>query len=163
MNADSMGAAKPADVQLLDAFSDALIDGALPGELVGFSDQQRQEAAKFLAGCAQRRARGTALVRIESLGGALGHRRMRIGIVNDDMPFLVDSIANALAARGLIVHRLLHPILCVTRDEDDNLTAIEPLCDEPQRRESMMYLEVDRAGGRDRREIMAELHRVLTD
>jgi glutamate dehydrogenase len=38
---------------------------------------------------------------------------MRIGIVNDDMPFLVDSIAMAIAARGLIIHRLLHPVVCV--------------------------------------------------
>src|SRR5207245_2208545 len=63
----------------------------------------------------------------------------------------------------LIVHRLLHPVVCVRRDAQDSLQAIEPLCDEPERRESMMYLEVDRAGGRDRREIVSELHRVLAD
>ena len=42
---------------------------------------------------------------------------MRIGIVNDDMPFLVDSVANAIAARQLTIHRLLHPVVCVTRDD----------------------------------------------
>ena len=39
---------------------------------------------------------------------------MRIGIVNDDMPFLVDSVANAIAARQLTIHRLLHPVVCVS-------------------------------------------------
>jgi glutamate dehydrogenase len=163
MDADSAVAGTSADVQILDALAHALVAGALPGELVGFTDQDRLAAAEFVAACAARRPRGLALVRLESLGGAAGHRRMRIGIVNDDMPFLVDSVANALAARGLIVHRLLHPVVCVQRDDQDNLLAIEPLCDEAERRESMMYLEVDRAGGRDRREIVAELHRVLAD
>ncbi len=78
-------------------------------------------------------------------------------------PFWSNSVANALAARGLIVHRLLHPVVCVRRDGKDHLLAVEPLCEEPERRESMMYVEVDRAGGRDRREIVAELHRVLAD
>ena len=163
MDSDSMVAGKAADVQILDALAHALVAGALPGEVVGFTDQDRLAAAEFVAACAARRPRGVALVRIESLGGGAGHRRMRIGIVNDDMPFLVDSVANALAGRGLIVHRLLHPVVCVERDAQDCLTSVEPLCDEAERRESMMYVEVDRAGGRDRREIVAELHRVLAD
>ena len=102
---------------VVDALAHALVDGALPGELADFTDADRIAAAQFIAACAARRPAGIALVRVEPQGGALGHRRMRIGIVNDDMPFLVDSVANTLAARNLTVHRLLHPVLCVTRDE----------------------------------------------
>ena len=40
-----------------------------------------------------------------------------VRIANDDMPFLVDSVANAIAARQLAIHRLLHPVVCVERDE----------------------------------------------
>jgi glutamate dehydrogenase len=163
MDSDSVVAGKAADVEIVDALAHALVAGALPGEIHGFTDQDRIAAAQFVAACAARRPRGIALVRLESLGGGAGHRRMRIGIVNDDMPFLVDSVANALAARGLIVHRLLHPVVCVEREEQGDLLSIEPLCDDAERRESMMYIEVDRAGGRDRREIVAELHRVLAD
>ncbi|MDB5692585.1 MAG: glutamate dehydrogenase, partial [Alphaproteobacteria bacterium] len=163
MDSDSVVAGGAADVQILDALAHALVAGALPGEIHGFTDQDRLAAAEFVAACAARRPRGDALVRLESLGGGAGHRRMRIGIINDDMPFLVDSVANALAARGLIVHRLLHPVVCVARDAQGELRAIEPLCEDAERRESMMYVEVDRAGGRDRREIVAELHRVLAD
>ncbi|HEX8379320.1 MAG TPA: NAD-glutamate dehydrogenase [Allosphingosinicella sp.] len=152
-----------ADVQIVDALAYALVDGALPGELAEFTDADRIAAAQFIAACAARRPAGIALVRVEPQGGALGHRRMRIGIVNDDMPFLVDSVANTLAARNLTVHRLLHPVVCVTRSEDGTLTAVEPLCDDPERRESIMYLEVDRADARGRREIVADLHRVLAD
>ncbi|HEY0112203.1 MAG TPA: NAD-glutamate dehydrogenase [Allosphingosinicella sp.] len=152
-----------ANVQIVDAIAYALVAHAIPGEVVGFSDEDRLAAAQFIAGCAERRPAGIALVRLESLGGALGHRRMRIGIVNDDMPFLVDSVANALSARGLIVHRLLHPVLCVDRDENGCLTGIEPDCSDGAIAESIMYLEVDRADARSRRDIVAELHRVLAD
>src|SRR5690606_27774206 len=38
-----------------------------------------------------------------------------VEIVNDDMPFLVDSILNELQARGLSAELILHPILTVQR------------------------------------------------
>ena len=88
---------------------------------------------------------------------------MRIGIVNDDMPFLVDSVANAIAARQLTIHRLLHPVVCVDRDDKGELQAVEPLCGDKSRRESMMYLELDRADARGRQELAADLRRVLGD
>src|SRR5262245_14565899 len=39
-----------------------------------------------------------------------------IQIVVDDMPFLVDSVNAALAARGLDVHLLVHPLIVVSRE-----------------------------------------------
>src|SRR5205085_2584202 len=79
------------------------------------------------------------------------------------MPFLVDSVANTLAARGLTVRRLLHPVVCVERDDEDGLTQVRPVCDEEEKRESMIYLEVDRDDARGRRELVADLHRTLAD
>ncbi|QAY77417.1 NAD-glutamate dehydrogenase domain-containing protein [Sphingosinicella sp. BN140058] len=163
MNSESNVADHAADVRILEALSHALVEGALPGEIAEFTSEDREGAARFIASCASSRMRGSALVRLESLGGAVGQRRMRIGIINDDMPFLVDSVANTIAARGLIVHRLLHPVVCVRRDEDGRLLAVEPLCDDKDRRESMMYLEVDRADARIRRDVVADLNRVLAD
>ena len=89
----------------------------MPGETKGFSRDSEREAAEFLAGVADRRRKGEVALAIESTGGEAGRRRMRIGIVNDDMPFLVDSIANAIAGRQLTIHRLLHPVTCVRRDD----------------------------------------------
>ncbi|WP_114953342.1 NAD-glutamate dehydrogenase [Sphingosinicella terrae] len=149
--------------QLRDSLVEALRRGALPGELEGFGDEDFVQAAEFIIECASRRPPGIALVRLESAGTQLGRRRMRICIANDDMPFLVDSIATAIAGRGLIIHRLLHPVVCVRRDGHGCLEAVEPLCDEPQRRESIMYIEVDRADARSRSELLTELHRVLAD
>ncbi len=158
---DSMVAGDAAHQRLLDSLSSALCGGALPGELEDFSDEDCRAAAEFIAGCAARRTPGKALVRLESAGTKLGHRRMRICIANDDMPFLVDSIAGAIAGRGLIIHRLLHPVICVTRDDKGGLIAVEPRCGDKDRRESIMYIEVDRADAKIRAELVAELKRVL--
>jgi glutamate dehydrogenase len=164
MNADSMVAdSKAADVPYVDALAHALVDSALPGEIEDFTDAEKMEAARFVAACAERRPPGIALVRLESMGGALGQRRMRIGIVNDDMPFLVDSVAGLLATRDLIVHRLLHPVLCAERDENGCLQQLGPLCEDASKRESMMYLEVDRTDARGRRDLVSDLHHVLAD
>ena len=88
---------------------------------------------------------------------------MRIGIVNDDMPFLVDSVANAIARHQITIHRLLHPVVCVSRDAKGALHEVELQCTDSNRRESMMYLELDRVDARDRQELAADLKRVLDD
>src|SRR5262249_44559159 len=67
------------------------------------------------------------------------------------------------AARQLTIHRLLHPVVCVSRDDDGMLHDVELLCADKNRRESMMYLELERADARGRQELAADLRRVLTD
>ncbi|HUE79777.1 MAG TPA: NAD-glutamate dehydrogenase domain-containing protein [Sphingomicrobium sp.] len=148
---------------LVDSIRKALTSRALPGETKDLTREREREAAEFLAGVAFRRRKGEVALAIESTGGEVGRRRMRIGIVNDDMPFLVDSIANAIAARQLTIHRLLHPVLCVTRDSNGLLSQVEPLCGDESRRESMMYIELDRADARGRQELARELRGVLAD
>ena len=148
---------------LVESIRKALTRNALPGETHGLSREAERAAAEFLAHVAERRKRGELALAIESTGGEAGRRRMRIGIVNDDMPFLVDSVANAIAAKQLTIHRLLHPVVCVTRDEKGELCELESLCDDKSRRESMMYLELDRADARGRQELAADLRRVLGD
>ncbi len=148
---------------LVESIRKALTRNALPGETHDLSRDAEGEAAEFLAKVAGLRKRGELALAIESTGGEAGRRRMRIGIVNDDMPFLVDSVANAIAARQLTIHRLLHPVVCVTRDDNGELRKLEPLCDDKTRRESMMYLELDRADARSRQELAADLRRVLGD
>ena len=151
------------DPPLVESIRKALTGNALPGETQGLSREAERDAAEFLAKVAATRKRGELAFSIESTGGEAGNRRMRIGIVNDDMPFLVDSVANALAQRQLTIHRLLHPVVCVNRDADGELQSVEPLCGDKSRRESMMYLELDRADARGRQELAADLRRVLSD
>src|SRR3954470_2764406 len=151
------------DPPLVESIRKALTGNALPGETQGLSREAEREAAEFIAAIASSRKRGELALAIESTGGEAGNRRMRIGIVNDDMPFLVDSVANAVAQKQLTIHRLLHPVVCVNRDSDGELQAIETYCGDKSRRESMMYLELDRADARGRQELAADLRRVLSD
>src|SRR5690606_29953904 len=60
-------------------------------------------------------------------------------IVNDDMPFLVDSVTMALAAVGVNVHVLGHPVIQIARDRGGRLLAVGV-----GDTESVMHLEIDR-------------------
>ena len=99
-----------------------------------------------------------AIELISTGGGEAGQRRMHLAIVNDDMPFLVDSVANAIAARGIVIHRLLHPIVKARRDDKGNLLALGEGADE-----SIIYLDLDRADSRTRNRLRDELSAVLGD
>jgi glutamate dehydrogenase len=77
-----------------------------------------------------------------------------IEMVNDDMPFLVDSINLALTQRALTLHFLAHPIFAATRDRSGNLQALRARAESPKadppaagkrpRLESFQHIEVDR-------------------
>src|SRR6202453_446418 len=70
-----------------------------------------------------------------------------IEMVNDDMPFLVDTIGLALAHRSLTMHFLAHPIFAVARDGAGVLRSIEEraaAAERRQRLESFQHVEIDR-------------------
>ena len=61
-------------------------------------------------------------LRIRSAAAADGSPESTVvEILNDDMPFLVDSVMGELQARGLAVRILLHPIFKTERDKAGNL------------------------------------------
>ncbi len=66
-----------------------------------------------------------------------------IEVINDDMPFLVDSVVLALSELGLAAHLIIHPVLRVRRDQGGHWLA---LCDAESeaRGESLMHLQIDR-------------------
>jgi len=73
-----------------------------------------------------------------------------IAIVNDDMPFLVDSITGGIAVTHRHrIHVVHHPILAVERDESDRRQQVHGIIDTERSheriagRESYMYLEID--------------------
>ncbi len=79
-------------------------------------------------------------------------------IVNDDMPFLVDSVKMALAERGIGVHVLGHPVVRIVRDRSGKLTAVGE-----GEIESMMHLEIDRQSAADAAGIERAIREVLAD
>src|SRR5690348_15256338 len=109
---------------LVDSIRAALTTNALPGETQGFDRKRQQDAAEFIASAAAVRPARSTAIKIESTGGEAGRRRMRLVTINEDMPFLVDSIAGAIASRDLAIDRLLHPIIKVTRDKKGQIEKI---------------------------------------
>ncbi len=148
-------------------FARRLFERIADKDLAAAPPDQRAAAALALLGFARRRLPGIAKVRAfnPTVGGhGFESRHSIIHVVNDDMPFLVDSIANELTRREISVHLLAHPVLAVRRDLDGDLLAFGPDAGERPRSESMMHIEIDRQadpGLLD--ELAAALGRVLAE
>lgn len=91
-----------------------------------------------------------------------GTRNTVVQVINDDMPFLIDSVSAALAAAGATIRFLTHPQLDVVRDDEGRLVRLDPVgasdgsgdgdvetpSDGVRCRESWMHIEVMRATDR---------------
>ncbi len=67
-----------------------------------------------------------------------------IEMVNDDMPFLVDSVVAALSRHDLTVHMTVHPIVTVTRDARGRLTGVPASSAKSATRESWVRFGIDK-------------------
>ena len=135
-------------------------------DLAGASADQRAGAAVSLLAFARRRLPGVAKVRVFNTTADHGFesRHTIVQIVNDDMPFLVDSIANEFNRREIDVHLLAHPVLAVRRDLDGDLLGFAVEAGERAKSESMMHIEIDRqADPALLDELAAALTRVLAE
>ena len=65
-----------------------------------------------------------------------------VEVVNDDMPFLVDSVTAALNGEGATVRLVIHPILHVTRAGDGRLETFADANGGTGARESAMHVEI---------------------
>jgi glutamate dehydrogenase len=85
-----------------------------------------------------------------------------VEIVNDDMPFLVDSVTMEANRHGLTLHLIVHPIIPVRRSADGTLVDVD---DDPKvPRESFIHVEVDRLVDPARMEALArDIEQVLSD
>ncbi|MBT8087468.1 MAG: NAD-glutamate dehydrogenase, partial [Gammaproteobacteria bacterium] len=84
--------------------------------------------------------------------------------VNDDMPFLVDSLSATILQNKMAVHITVHPIIRVRRDKRGKIREITSSSDEDARSESFIRLAVDRISGSDELEaLQKEIENVLDD
>ena len=79
-------------------------------------------------------------------------------ILNDDMPFLVDSVTMALADMGIGVHVLGHPVVALTRDKAGKLTGVGEGTSE-----SYLHVEIDRQPQDALAKIEKRVRAVLSD
>ncbi len=87
-----------------------------------------------------------------------------IEIVNDDMPFLVDSVTMEVNRHGLTLHLIMHPIVEVERGADGTLVGLSTGGGKNAKRESFIHVEVDRITEAGRLDALAQdIARVLDD
>jgi len=95
-----------------------------------------------------------------------------IEIVNDDMPFLVDSVTMEVNRHGLTLHLIIHPVIRVNRQApgaaaagaEQVLMGVLPDDSPAGLRESFMHLEVDRITDPTLMEALAaDIARILGD
>ncbi|MBC7623425.1 MAG: NAD-glutamate dehydrogenase, partial [Aeromicrobium sp.] len=66
-----------------------------------------------------------------------------IEFINDDMPFLVDSIAMEINRQGIAIQQIAHPLFAVSRDNHGTVTSLSPIT-EGQKLESWIHIEIER-------------------
>ncbi len=152
----------------LTPFFQHYFENVPPGDLRG-----RTPAALFAAAhnhwkLAGARKPGKALVSVDNPnlkkhGWDCAHTV--ITIVNDDMPFLVDSVTAALNSLDLTVHLVIHPVLGVDRDNAGRLKKLLSFGDAAKNAvsESFMHLEVTEQSGQRLDEIRTKIESVIDD
>jgi len=143
------------------AFASAFYRRLTEDELPLHSAEGWAALANDLLEFSRRRKPGTALVRLfnpnlEAHGWESQHTVLQV--INDDMPFLVDSVTMALADQGVGVHVLGHPVVQVSRDRAGRLIGVGE-----GDTESVMHLEVDRQTAEGMARIEATVRQVLAD
>ena len=85
-------------------------------------------------------------------------------ILNDNMPFLVDSVVGELNERGADIRLLVHPVFAVERNEAGNLVAIKGTHNSGGARESFIHIHIEGIEDAARRaEIVHAIEEVLAD
>ena len=148
-------------------FARRLYERVADRDLLAAPAAERAAAANSLLAFARRRLPGVAKVRAFNPTAddhGFESRHTVVQIVNDDMPFLVDSITNELNRRELGVALLAHPVMAVRRDLDGDLIEVANEAGPRARRESLMHIEIDRQGDPDTLDALAAaLTRVLAE
>ena len=150
---------------ILSSFVTELYEHVPPSDINARSPEDLCGAALALWRFAARRRNGDVKVQVlNPEPGTDGWSSLHtiLEIVNDDMPFLVDSVSAAINESGREVLLVIHPILQVARDADGNLSALDP--SDGGQRESWMQIAVTREPDVGRRIALAgRIEAVLAD
>ncbi|MCZ6848395.1 MAG: NAD-glutamate dehydrogenase [Alphaproteobacteria bacterium] len=152
---------KGARARLAEDFVRAYYARAPHDDVANLSDADLAGQAMAMLDFGRTRKPGRALIRVynpsrKDHGWDSDHTA--IEIVNDDMPFLVDSVTGALNSRGYGVRLLIHPVIAVKRGAKGVITRIAPPGADPAR-ESFIHVGLDRQATTWE---MAALKRALT-
>jgi len=135
---------------------------AVPEDLARYHPEDLAAIAEQSWSFFAERQSGTAKIRFEP--ASTTPPVLVLEIVNDDMPFLLDSVLGELNARGLDIRLLVHPVFTVERDAAGLLMAFKGIQKSDGARESFIHIHI--GAGMDaaqRDEIVHALQGVLSD
>ncbi len=142
-----MTAALEADLQGFSQFVQHFFSGAAPEDLVGFSKDVQAGIARMFWQAAAQRKPGTTFLRVytpEMQRDGFAAPVTLVATINDDKPFLVDSILSELGERGAKIKAVFHPIFKVKRDASGTFRAF--VFDGDGQPESMICVAISRLG-----------------
>jgi glutamate dehydrogenase len=155
----------PRESDMARGFVAAFYEHAPPADIAARSADDLCGGALALWRFGARRRPGEARVRVYNPSAASdgwSSPHTIVEIVNDDMPFLVDSVTAAINERGGVVRLVIHPIVWVARDGDGTLAGLDPKAG--GQRESWMQIEISREPDAAERAALADtLVGVLAD
>ncbi len=159
---------EPKRAKIVERFLRHFYANVPPDDLIGESPDNLYGAALSMFGFVQQRDAEVAKVRVynprlEEHGWKSSHTVVEV--VNDDMPFLVDSVTAELNERDAEVRLVIHPIVDVERDKSGKLTSLrdEGGSAKGAVRESIMHVQISEQPNERRVEIRDGLERVLDD
>ena len=144
--------AGPGERASVDILAKRFFEWVAPENVAAMTPQTLAGAAYSIWRFAQCRRPGAASIRVYDPAEATDRwssPHTVVEIVNDDMPFLVDSVTANLERHGIGVQLVIHPLLAVRRSRSG-----VALADDGQR-ESWMHVEIDRQPDLARREAIA--------
>src|SRR6202035_4498320 len=124
------------------AFLAELLGSAVPDDLQRYGpDELAAIAERSWALLAVRKA-GAPKISFEPAPAPVTRTVAVLDIVNDDMPFLLDSVVGELNQRGLDIRLLVHPVFAVERDSAGTLTACKGVAKDGGRHESFIHIHI---------------------
>ena len=142
---------------MLLPFARHMFAGGASDDLAPYGPRALADLAEVALDYMAERAPGTRKVRLYDAASADGEALSRVSILealNDDRPFLVDSITGLLAEQGHDIDLLLHPIYKVSRDGNGRLTGFPDDPDAP--RESLIHIHLPRIEDEDARRALVD-------
>lgn len=145
----------------LKDFTQSFFKDSAPPDIAGESADILTDIARgAYEACAERPLGQAAITIANPPAGSVSAAITRIVIVNEDMPFLVDTVTTALTELGIEIQRIFHPVMDVQRTKFGARSAAK---DAKTVRESIISLDVDRRGPNTREKIKGALAAVLAD
>jgi glutamate dehydrogenase len=130
---EAAGRAEP----LLDKFAGLLFADVAEGDFAQADSDALLDIARGRLAFLSERKPGRAKIAVTREGDAVA-----IDVVNDDMPFLVDSTLGLLNERGIEIEAFVHPVMAVKRDAKGLLLDLAPKTTPAEgfARESVMHV-----------------------